>query len=189
MGIHFWIKNIIVVRQSLSTLMMLTRPLPPRFRVWLWTLRVSHVRFGLGWAARLDYISFYSCRVFLKVAQRRLQDQGHAAAGRRGRRHHARERHQGARARPEARRSGGQVGCGRAVGWDFCRKGFFFIFLNGATAEALRDGASRFETTARKLKRNMWWKNARVRALARRLCLSLTLTMGLHGSLCSSWSL
>ncbi len=30
-------------------------------------------------------------------------------------------------------------------------------------AEALRDGASRFETTARKLKRNMWWKNARVR--------------------------
>ncbi len=29
-------------------------------------------------------------------------------------------------------------------------------------AEALRDGASRFETTARKLKRNMWWKNTKV---------------------------
>ena len=76
----------------------------------------------------------------------------------------------------------------RAGGWmGFLSKGGFYP--NGATAEALRDGASRFETTARKLKRNMWWKNARVRALARRLCLSLTLTMGLHGSLCSSWSL
>ena len=31
-----------------------------------------------------------------------------------------------------------------------------------ARTEHLRDGASRFETTARKLKRKMWWKNMKV---------------------------
>ena len=40
--------------------------------------------------------------------------------------------------------------------------------------ESLRDNSTRFETTARRLKRKMWWKNTKVRPrLARRAARAL----------------
>ena len=33
------------------------------------------------------------------------------------------------------------------------------------SSEALRDGASRFETSAKRLKRKMWWKNMKFMAM------------------------